>query len=525
MTQHRVLAIDDERFFREVITDVLGSASIPCITAATGADGLELAADPEIGAVILDLHLPDMHGLEVFRRLQQTRPELRVVILSASTDEEHVLEALKLGAFDYLAKPLHEEELLHAVRRALDTYGHARGWQSLRGRVERLQAALGELWAQARVEGASSDDLRSLAVRAAAEVLGAAKTSLLLLDENVGQLRVVAAVGNKVPTDEMDVVLVGEGVAGLSAARSEPMLVPDVASDERFASRQAAGVYASASFAVAPLIAGARTLGVLCATDRSGGNAFDAEDLALLRILAGQVAHMLAAPSLAGPRAPELETDAEVSVEIEIDDPTLIEPRVPLVLAPEGAADPGANARAAELAREVCEAVSAEVEPARILDAALRPIAAALGAAPVSLYLRDAERGDLVREAECDGGGQRSDHARLPVGRGLAGSVFASGQLIATGDPTGDPRFDAALDAPSDGVPGPLICGALRFRGKPIGLFRAFPAAAADAAPELGELLSAALSAAARNVLLYRSLVATIEEVAEARRAGRPASQ
>jgi DNA-binding response OmpR family regulator len=512
MAQHRVLAIDDERFFREVVGDVLRGAGIPYVTAATGADGLELAADPEVAAVILDLQLPDMHGLEVLRRLQERRPELRVVILSSTTDEEHVLEALKLGAFDYLAKPLHETELVHSVRRALDTYGHAQGWQSLRTRVDRLHGALAELWEEARGDGASADDLRALAVRAAAEVLGAARTSLLLLDENAAQLRVVAAVGNKVPTDEMDTVRVGEGVAGLAAARAEPLLVADVASDARFSSRHTPGVYTSQSFAVAPLTAGARTLGVLCATERRGGDAFDAEDLALLRILAGQVAHMLAAPASAD--GLELEADAEASIEIEIDDPTLVDPRAGR--GPAREAD--VSARAASLAREVCEAVTAEVEPARILAAALKPISTALHAAPVSLYLRDAERGDLVREAECDAGARRSDRARLPTDRGLAGSVFASGQLVATGDPTGDPRFDPAIDSPADGVAGPLLCGALRFRGKPIGLFRAFLTRREDAEPELGELLAAALSAAARNVLLYRSLVQTIEEVAEARR-------
>ena len=65
---------------------------------------------------------------------------------------------------------------------------------------------------------------------------------------------------------------------------------------------------------------------------------------------------------------------------------------------------------------------------------------------------------------------------------------------------------------------GPLLCGPLRFRGKTLGVFRAFPKSARDASPALGELLSAALSAAVRNVLLYRSLVQTIEEVAAARR-------
>jgi FixJ family two-component response regulator len=60
-----------------------------------------------------------------------------------------VLEALRLGAFDYLAKPLHEEELVFAVRRALATYDLAVGWHGLRERLGRLEAALAALPGQA----------------------------------------------------------------------------------------------------------------------------------------------------------------------------------------------------------------------------------------------------------------------------------------------------------------------------------------------------------------------------------------
>ncbi|MFI5320943.1 MAG: response regulator [Myxococcota bacterium] len=523
MSQHRVLIVDDERFFREAIGDVLSEAGLTHVAAATGADALELAADPEVGVVILDLELPDLHGLEVFRQLKQRFPDLRVVILSASTEEEHVLEALRLGAFDYLAKPLHEEELLLSVRRALETFGIASGWQTLKQRVERLQSVLGELWAQTRGGDTTQDDMRALAVRAAAEVLGAARTSLMLVDDSASELKVVAAVGNKVAPSEMDPVPVGQGVAGLAHARSEALLVSDVAADERFASRQSAGAYASSSFAVAPLVAGARTLGVLCATERSGGRAFDAEDLALLRIIAGQVAHMLQAPP-APAAAAELEIDIEVDVDGRAEDKgSATEPTLALSTAP--ASDPQPDTRSADLAREICDAVTAEVEPARVLDAALRPIASALRAAPVAIYLRDAETGELTREAECDAGGRRSDRAQLSLTRGLCGGVFATGQLVATGDPTRDPRFDAEVDTPADGAAGPLLCGALRFRGKPIGIFRAFPAFPELATPGFGELIGAALSAAVRNVLLYRSLVQTIEEVAEARRAGRESPQ
>jgi GAF domain-containing protein len=288
----------------------------------------------------------------------------------------------------------------------------------------------------------------------------------------------------------------------MALARSEPILVGDVAADERFAGRAPDGRYASNSFAVAPLAAGARVLGVLCATERASGEPFDEEDLALMRILSVQLAQML-----------EVRRDQAPIVEAE---PLLEEPHEEAG----GVRTVGEVGPEAELARAICEAVTAEVEPVRILEAALRPVAETLRAAPVSLYLVDAERGELVLEAECDRG-VRSDRSALATGRGLTGTVLESGSLIASEDPAADPRFDEGVDTPEDGGPGPLLCGPLRFRGKVLGIFRAFPEKSEEASPGVGEVLAAALSAAVRNVLLYRSLVDTIDEVARARREGR----
>jgi DNA-binding response OmpR family regulator/putative methionine-R-sulfoxide reductase with GAF domain len=474
----RVLVVDDERFFREVIGEVLDKAGIPHVAAETGAEALRAASDPEIGVAVLDVQLPDMNGLEVFRRVREARPDLRVIILSAHTDQEYVLEALRLGACDYLAKPIHEEELALAVRRALETFALGAEWSRLRERVQVLARVL---------DGLSGDDTPAAAVRAAAEVLKATKASLLLLDEHGGELRVAAAHGRAIGADEMSSVAVGEGIAGKALARSEPVVVEDITRDERFAAHGAPGRYETGSFAVAPLACGEERFGVLCVTDRDGGGAFDEDDLALLRILAHQVARRLRATA-----PPPAEEAAAADVE-------------------EGGED-------AELARAVCEAVTVEVEPSRILGAALRPVAAALHAAPVSLYLLG-ENG-LVREAEWDGG-VRADRPALPLGRGLTGAVVETGQLVATTDPSSDPRFDAAVDTPADGRPGALLCGALRFRGKVLGVFRAFPELRQGAeapSPRTGEVLSAALSAAVRNVLLYRSLLESIDEVARARR-------
>jgi signal transduction protein with GAF and PtsI domain len=228
-------------------------------------------------------------------------------------------------------------------------------------------------------------------------------------------------------------------------------------------------------------------------TDPEGGEPFDEEDLALLRILAAQIAGLIKANAetldAAVPEAPLLETD----------------------LAAEEAVDRGD----AELARIICDAATAEVEPQRILRAAVHAVGDRLRASPVSIYLL--ENGELVRQSEHDGG-LRSDRATLPLARGLTGTVAETGQLVACDQPSSDPRFDDLVDTPEDGVASPLLCGPLRFRGKTLGVYRVFPEEGVVPSAETGEVLTAALSAAVRNVLLYRSLVETIEEVARARR-------
>ncbi len=482
----RVLVVDDERFFRELIGEALDRAGIPHVEAETGALALKAAEDPGVGVVVLDIQLPDLNGIEVFRRLRDARPDLKVIILSAHTEQEYVLEALRLGACDYLAKPIHEEELALAVRRALETFALGAEWRRLRDRLRALSGALDRLWGDD-----SPASLPEAAARAAADVLEATKASLLLLDGEKRELRVAAALGRAIGADDMSPVPVGEGIAGAALHGAEPVLVEDITRDERFAPHGAPGRYETGSFAVAPLAFGDERLGVLCVTDRAGGAPFDEDDLALLRIVAGQVARRMRMGATAAP-APGPEVAEAEAVDADL-----------------------ANGEDADLARAVCEAVTVEVEPSRILTAAVRPVAEALRAAPVSLFLLG--EGGLVREAEWDAGA-RADRAALPLGRGLTGAVAETGQLVASDDPASDPRFDPAVDTPADGRSGPLLCGALRFRGKVLGVFRAFPEANAVPSPRTGEVLAAALSAAVRNVLLYRSLVESIDEVARARR-------
>jgi DNA-binding NarL/FixJ family response regulator/putative methionine-R-sulfoxide reductase with GAF domain len=494
-----VLVVDDEPFFREAIHDALAEAGIACETVASGEEAVEAAENPGVGAVVLDLQLPGRAGLEVLRRIRASRPAVRVIVLSTHTDQELVLEALRVHACDYLAKPLHDEELVLSVRRALEGYAVEAGWASLRGRLASLETRMAELAELGRGNGPESrlEWIAATAAESAGEVLGASKTSLMLLDRKSGELRVVAATGRPLAPSEMDAVAVGEGVAGTALAGGELIVLDDVEEDARFAGRAPSDRYLAGSLAVVPLVGAEGPLGVLCATDREGESRFGQDEIAMLRILALQVGQLFW-------QAMEPEkAAASASDEVQ-------------PLAPE----PDAPAREsdAELARSICDALTQEVEPPRLIEAALRPVALVLPAVPVSLYLID--DGELGLEGQYDGGGA-GDRARLPAGRGLTGTVLQAGQLVATDRPESDPRFDPEVDTPEGGEIGPLLCVPLRLRGKVLGVARAFLQAGSGASAATGEVLSAALSAAVRNVLLYRSLLESIDDVAEARREAR----
>lgn len=484
------LVVDDEEFFRDAIRDALGEVGIACETAASASEAAVAAENPRIGAVVLDLSLPDVSGPEVLRQLLARRPALRVIVLSSLAEQDDALEALRVGACDYLAKPLHDEELVLAVRRALAGYGIESGWDTLRQRLSVLEDHLSALSSLAAVtDPAERTGALSLrAVDAVSHVLGASKTSILLPGEEDGELRVAAANGSHLDPGQMDAVRVGEGVAGLAAAQGSGFTVEDVDSDARFAGCSSRERYRSRSLVVSPIPGVDGAAGVLCATDRDREAPFDEEDLVLLRILALQLAAWLV-PAPAAPLA-DGEGDAMESDALDAD---------------------------ADLAREICDAMTSEIEPGRMLECALRPVARSLPASPVSLYLIDNATGELVLEGQCGEAGS-ADRLRLPRNRGLAAAVLQTGYLVATDRPESDPRFDPAVDTPEDGEAAPLLCVPLRLRGKVLGLMRAFLREGAPASARSGELLAAALSAAVRNVLLYRSLLESIDEVAEARR-------
>lgn len=117
-TALRVLVIDDEPPIRKLLRMGLSSQGYEILEAPNGKAGLEqLAANPDL--VILDLGLPDMQGLDLLRTIRSRNESVPVVVLSSRGDEAGKVEALDLGADDYVTKPFGMEELLARMRAAI----------------------------------------------------------------------------------------------------------------------------------------------------------------------------------------------------------------------------------------------------------------------------------------------------------------------------------------------------------------------------------------------------------------------
>lgn len=509
--RNRVLIVDDELFFLEAIDEILTAGGYETVRAENGGEALEKIADPRVSVVVLDVRLPDMDGISVLAKIRGERPELPVIMLSASTDQEIVLEALRLGASDYLAKPLHEEELVLAVGRGIDGHEASSGRRRLRARIDRLVESMERLSQLVRWAAPAdrADVLRTGIVDAAAVVFQAARVSLMLADEDREWLTVVACRGIDVERETLSPRKVGEGASGRCFAEGSVLCVSDVALDPRFAGR-GAGAYRDPAFAVVPLVCLGEPVGVLCLTDGDDEGGFRVEEANVLRLLGMQVSEFLAAD-------PEVERILEAANTLEAEGVTA------------GGARPGERSGEqsglrrdpdAELARAICEAVAAEVEPARVLRMALSSVSHILTAGPVALYLHAPDGVSLVREAEVDGS-VAGDRERLPSDRGLTGTVCLTGGLVAVEDPASDARFDPQVDTAADGVARAMLCVPIKLRDKGVGVLRVFFEPGSRPSPRTAEVLSAAFSAAVRNILLYRSLLQSIEELATARREAR----
>lgn len=115
-----VLVIDDDESLRRVVEFNLQEEGYRVLTAADGQTGLDRLQSTRVDLVLSDVRMPEMDGIELLARIKAMQPDLPVVLLTAHGTIDSAVEAMKLGAFDYLTKPFARDQLKATVAKALD---------------------------------------------------------------------------------------------------------------------------------------------------------------------------------------------------------------------------------------------------------------------------------------------------------------------------------------------------------------------------------------------------------------------
>ena len=118
MATEKVLLVDDEQEFTQVLSQRMESRGVGVDTAASGNEALQKAKDTPYDAIILDLAMPQMDGIETLKHLLEVNPDLQVILLTGYATVEKGIEAVKLGAMDFLTKPAEIEKLMEKIQQA-----------------------------------------------------------------------------------------------------------------------------------------------------------------------------------------------------------------------------------------------------------------------------------------------------------------------------------------------------------------------------------------------------------------------
>ena len=129
---HTILIVDDEPNYQIVLSEILKDEGYEVFTANSGLAGLPIVYSTDLDLVLSDMKMPGMDGIAFLEKIKEYNKELPVILITAYAEVEKAVEAMRLGAFTYLAKPFSNQQLLAGVRKAIEHYGLIREIRRLR---------------------------------------------------------------------------------------------------------------------------------------------------------------------------------------------------------------------------------------------------------------------------------------------------------------------------------------------------------------------------------------------------------
>ncbi|PYM60920.1 MAG: hypothetical protein DMD79_14475 [Candidatus Rokuibacteriota bacterium] len=207
-----VLVVDDEEAVRELLAEVLGNWGYRVAVASTAREAIELLRNQLFEVAVCDIHMPDTNGIELLRQMKRHDPSLEVLMMTGDATVPTTRETLKLGAFDYLPKPLDMDELHHLLDLIMER-------RFLRQEVSQLRSRLGE---QLRVSELVAVSPRMAEIKEIVAKVAATDSPVLVTGESgTGKELVAAAIHRLSPRTSGPFIPVNCGAVPADLLESE----------------------------------------------------------------------------------------------------------------------------------------------------------------------------------------------------------------------------------------------------------------------------------------------------------------
>ncbi len=174
MKDYNILIIDDEQTQREVLTGYLKKKGYHILSADSGEEGIKLVKQNAVDIVLSDFKMPDKTGLEVLEEVKKINPEISFVIITAYSTVETAVKAMRMGAYDYISKPVDLDELDLLIEKIIEN-------RSLKSEIRNLKSLLQE---KHKITSIISQSPRMQEVLSIASRAAESNASILITGEN-----------------------------------------------------------------------------------------------------------------------------------------------------------------------------------------------------------------------------------------------------------------------------------------------------------------------------------------------------
>ncbi len=299
-----ILVVDDSPSFQGTLKDLLTKKGYQVTCASSGEEAVKIFRSTNFNLVLTDIILPVMSGLNLLKLIKESKPDIDVVIVSGNASGFTAIKALRLGAYDYIVKPIDDDVILYnVVERSLERQTLTQQNRRLIDDLSEKNRALEEAITMMKTVNmacaliASSldiGDILRILVESAVDQLKANKGYLLLLDKSGGTFSMKVCVGIDHNLAKSFTMRHDQGISGLVATSNKPlrfdMDVPATLTHRILEEDTSGDLFTTPGMLSVPLRLKDKVVGVVNISGRDSGKSFTNAEVEFLTTLANHAA-------------------------------------------------------------------------------------------------------------------------------------------------------------------------------------------------------------------------------------------